>query len=541
MTARLEISIGPVQGFVTQSRRTRDLWASSYLLSFLSAHAMCGAAKAGGEIVQPEIEQDPLYLQVSGRDDGDPPKFGSLPNHFVVKVKNGQEHAKAVAQASVRAFHAAWGQVCNAVWDKFLSPVHELGNGTEIIWNRQVGTFWEIMWAFGEPGALARRKHWRSHQPPPEPGDKCVLNHDLQELSGYIRNRHREAQDNFWRSLRLNEFDLREKERLSAIALIKRLFPLVSQEALGWQVETEHWPSTLEIGADAEDPDKPHFYAVVLADGDRLGKLLAKMDARSASRCLATFTSGVRKVVEKHEGLLVYAGGDDVLAMLPKEQALSCTQAIDTAYRNAFAHTKVRKEATLSAAVVFAHGKLPLGQVLREAHRQLDVFAKDENGRDSLSAIVLKNSGVHCQWTTTWNRPSSRKAASESAISRIERLSALLKASGDESGLSSILIYRLRNLASRLCGWSPWEPGTWTKLVPEIDLRAFLHAEITHGFPTRTDTKAPSPSNATDVVWQLMARCRNEAPTAATPAPAEEVGVDALMLAHFLANPADIQ
>ena len=33
---RLDISIGPVQGFVSQSRRTRDLWGSSYLLSFLS-------------------------------------------------------------------------------------------------------------------------------------------------------------------------------------------------------------------------------------------------------------------------------------------------------------------------------------------------------------------------------------------------------------------------------------------------------------------------------------------------------------------------
>ena len=43
VTTRLDISVGPVQGFVSQSRRTRDLWGSSYLLSFLSAHAMRGA------------------------------------------------------------------------------------------------------------------------------------------------------------------------------------------------------------------------------------------------------------------------------------------------------------------------------------------------------------------------------------------------------------------------------------------------------------------------------------------------------------------
>lgn len=62
MTMRLDISIGPVQGFVAQSRRTRDLWGSSYLLSFLAAHAMHGAQQAGGRIIRPVVGKDPLYL-----------------------------------------------------------------------------------------------------------------------------------------------------------------------------------------------------------------------------------------------------------------------------------------------------------------------------------------------------------------------------------------------------------------------------------------------------------------------------------------------
>ena len=37
---RLHFSIGPVQGFVAQSRRTRDLWASSFLLSHLAQVAL---------------------------------------------------------------------------------------------------------------------------------------------------------------------------------------------------------------------------------------------------------------------------------------------------------------------------------------------------------------------------------------------------------------------------------------------------------------------------------------------------------------------
>ena len=36
----LHFSLGPVQGFVVQARRTRDLWAGSFLLSRLALEAM---------------------------------------------------------------------------------------------------------------------------------------------------------------------------------------------------------------------------------------------------------------------------------------------------------------------------------------------------------------------------------------------------------------------------------------------------------------------------------------------------------------------
>ena len=111
MTTRLDFSIGPVQGFVSQSRRTRDLWGSSYLLAFLSAHAMRGATEAGGRLVVPDsevVEKDPLYRWVSGHREGDPPRIGSLPNHFTVEVEG--EPAEA-AHAGKRSLQAAWNRV----------------------------------------------------------------------------------------------------------------------------------------------------------------------------------------------------------------------------------------------------------------------------------------------------------------------------------------------------------------------------------------------------------------------------------------------
>ena len=250
VTWRIDVSVGPVQGFVAQSRRTRDLWGSSYLLSFLSAHAMRSAEVAGGRIIRPSVNQDQLYHWVTGSHEGTAPRIGTVPNHFVVEVDGGD--ASEVAGAAETALKAAWNGVCTAVWDRFVQHASPAGRETHRIWIRQIFRFWEVTWTAGPPEAgsalLARRKHWRSHRLPDEPGDKCMMMHDLQELSGYVRSEGRESRknsDRFWNLVRkgLGPLDLDDNERLCAIALVKRLFPRVSLEALGWKVDTSHWPS----------------------------------------------------------------------------------------------------------------------------------------------------------------------------------------------------------------------------------------------------------------------------------------------------------
>jgi len=252
VTTRIDISIGPVQGFVVQSRRIRDLWGSSYLLAFLSAHAMRGAQQANSEITQPLVDNDPLFKWVSGKREGRPPRIGSVPNHFVVETCGD---ARTVADTAEEALKKAWMRVCSAVWKECVQDAVSVGNGTEEIWNRQTNAFWEVTWT-AEPreergGPLARRKHWRSHRPSDEPGDKCTVMHDLQELSGFVRARDREQQDRFWQRIRagISDLDLRDNERLCAVALVKRLFPKVAEKALTWEVDASNWPSTVYIGA----------------------------------------------------------------------------------------------------------------------------------------------------------------------------------------------------------------------------------------------------------------------------------------------------
>ena len=55
-----QFTLGPVQGFVAQARRTRDFWAGSFILSWLSGVAMRAVQAQDGTIIFPVPGQDYL-------------------------------------------------------------------------------------------------------------------------------------------------------------------------------------------------------------------------------------------------------------------------------------------------------------------------------------------------------------------------------------------------------------------------------------------------------------------------------------------------
>ncbi len=169
----------------------------------------------------------------------------------------------------------------------------------------------------------------------------------------------------------------------------------------------------VDINKAVGHPPSP-FYALLLMDGDSLGKLLRKLESNKVSSALACFTNQVDGIVTKHCGKTVYAGGDDVLALLPLDQALDAATQLRDVYLNAFVQhvgeleTRPEDEkgqhvkTTISAGLVFAHYKTSLRAVLAEAHHLLDKVAKDGNGRDSLAVSVLTGGGRTVQWCSSW-------------------------------------------------------------------------------------------------------------------------------------------
>lgn len=523
----LHFSIGPVQDFVARSRRTRDLLASSFLLSYLSGCAMLEVLRKKGTILLPYIG-DPrkkgleeglkdellkaIYLAQEGKTfDKKGPWVGSLPNRFSAEITK-DFHPQECVEAVIKAWSRIASAVQKAAFKKGMSKE------TRKIWERQIPPqeegFWEIQWIVEEinkgeksnPGILNQRKHWRTHIPPPEPGDKCTLMSELQELSGISTSLH-EAQKNreqkrFWLGLReeldFGKHDFTDNERLSAVGLIKRLYPRVAQEALGWDFPDKaiYFPSTAYLAAfpwivkvvsdeksktlvenfarKAENANirklergsqffsmpenapssfinleggcffepnlyNPHFwtereakpekqeelreaykeltdeygkprpfYALLLMDGDSMGALLKELQRPELlSQALANFTGKVAKTVNRNNGVTVYAGGDDVLALLPIDSALKVAVELKQIYEKSFQDVvddkkKVGK-ATISAAIVYAHYRAPLQGVLSHAHHLLDDIAKDKTGRNSLATSVWKTGGPVLTWSAPWD------------------------------------------------------------------------------------------------------------------------------------------
>jgi CRISPR-associated protein Cmr2 len=175
-------TLGPVQSFVAQARRTRDFWAGSFLLSWLSAVAMKAVIEQQGEIIFPKVSDNYLdWLENKGQHPA--PQQGCVPNRF--KGGWAQVPEDFNPEQVVASIQQAWAALAEQVWKQDLA--HCSGT-TRDIWDRQVTQFWEISWALSdndtESNLLDRRKNWRSYLPPEEAGVKCMMMDGWQELSG---------------------------------------------------------------------------------------------------------------------------------------------------------------------------------------------------------------------------------------------------------------------------------------------------------------------------------------------------------------------
>lgn len=625
-----QFTLGPVQGFVAQARRTRDFWAGSFILSWLSGAAMACIQAQGGQVQFPLPDDSYLrFLKGQPERDDAPPQQGAIPNRF--KALTATVPADFNPQWVTETVQRAWQALADAVWQGDLAALNNAS--TQAIWQRQITNLWEISWVMAAQDGgnlLDRRKNWRSDAPPSEPGHKCMMMAGLQELSG-ITQTHLASVNQYWQGVRAQghkgiQNDLREGEHLSAPAFVKRRFsryfanvklamPGELGMIFGWPVpsavpsvaflaaapwlahvieqapceafadfhqhakplrdgydEAAHissatpyeidircvsaaaterqsagfqrlWagldgqvyfpqalqnanlfdqqqtPAALKAlhrlthAAGLNEPPSP-FYAIVLMDGDQLGKHMGEISKQAPiSRALNRFTREVPDLVREHNGFLVYAGGDDVLALFPLEDALPASAVLQAHYRQCFAQEAPTVDSTLSGAIEYVHIRTPLTRVLQDAHQLLDHVAKEQTGRNAVAVRVWKPSGLALQWAMPWEQ------ALEQGRPIMVRLAA--EFSDAQSGFSSKFFFRYKALIERF-------PTLQANAMSQLLRAEYLHSYGNQHVP------------ALDTLETLLTQCQQwQRPEPGQPARLnheQPYNPDAALLLRFLAS-----
>lgn len=430
-----QVNLGPVQGFIAASRKTRDLTAGSDLLVELTK-AVAGLMKdKGGNLIFPAKPELPAANIVLAEIDGDPAKVAQDCRDWVrgflqdkwndVASKQGFKFMKdnALAKAQIEAFPEV-----SCTW---VPSGDDYAKAKETL--DQLASSRKTLREFG-PAPMGHGRHMGSLDP------------------GYEQVYDDKARDPFGTRVKPNE-------RLDAMGILKR-FGTFSPDAKRYRMQSTrdvamghllakadaaHWDRAVregialadivlgdfdEYGLDAgkvdelksfkqqvwekigikRTPDAPTYFAILLADGDNMGKALRALKTveqhRKFSETLAVqFAQEAEELFKGSDkaGQLVYAGGDDVLALLPLEGAVELARRLHEMF--AAAMEKAGAEgATLSVGLAVVHVQENLRSALEFA-RDLEKSAKKvkhivweegkevEKKKDALAVGVRPRSG----------------------------------------------------------------------------------------------------------------------------------------------------
>lgn len=289
------------------------------------------------------------------------------------------------------------------------------------------------------------------------------------------------------------------------------------------------------------------FYAILRMDGDGIGKLLGTYETE-IKEGLAGFTGKVRDYFDPASGkknpslgALVYAGGDDVLAVLPVDTAIAAARDIRDLYGEAFKVACKNDEAkavkfTLSASIVYSHFKSPLTAALRLSTEMLDEVAKAGNGRNSIAICIAKAGGLAAEWVSVFGEEANSN--SDAALQIEDAAQYGLPRTGKSDPLLSGGFFhglRDRYLAILPGDTAGMRGNIKTDALLQDDgqlLKALIGADLRRQFGINV-YKDIDDAKAVDAVYRILRPDRREKD--GNPKPQKSVAFDGGLIVRFLA------
>ena len=436
MNYLLQISIGPVQDFISAARRTRDLWFGSNLLGEIAKAVAKSVQNDGGKLIFPAADNEKELEELKGIANIILAEFYNVDSQ---NLKSISDKANVAAKDKLKYY----ADKVFARMQRFIVDDRYYAQIDDVIEFYSAWVPVDSDYASARKQVarlLAARKNIRDFMP-----------------SQFADRVHKSSLDGLRESVlirNLSEKDLKElpedikikqHESLDAIGLIKRVpidntrFPSVGRVALNtWERgkgkkfindfkrlnlldddEDDELDSISWYLGDMYTPDAP-YVAFIRADGDKMGAALSRMTEadqhREFSKDLSGFAEKARDKIEEYNGSCIYTGGDDVLAFVPLDKAMECSRAI----HDLFGEIMGKYGASLSVGVSIAHAKEDLGQLLQFG-RDAERIAKNPD-RNGLAVSVRSRGNIPFTVREQWK---DKSAYEELDLTSIENLADL--------------------------------------------------------------------------------------------------------------------
>jgi CRISPR-associated protein Cmr2 len=433
------ITFAPVQGFIEKSRKLRDLYGSSFLLSYLSWIICATAESKGYKVVSPAL------IDVAQ----------GTPNQIIIKGDFKESDAKAL-------LNIAWECVTETCREWIEENIAGEYQSWQRIWGLWTKYSWEFFWVQGKPNEsisdvrqrLNNKKYWRDWTGINWQGESSTLSGadaiaypklgKIYDPRKYNYQQEKTEINHFYKQLQnqLGESFIDPSEELSIPELIKRMIThQVIAKRLIQRLQQSFTDNSLNIQeltkqitklsdelsprsfkdlsrqndnnkTDNRTSEKKYWTGWFQGDGDKAGDYLKKFAGEpEEAQKIEDFSLQMRdwgKDFQEKSPLfcrVIYAGGDDFLGVFHDAKE---GRELESSYCvNQFSKFKTeiwdkpkKKPISVSVGFVWAGSSIPQRDVLQHC-REAEKSAKS-NGRDRIAFRVLFNNGNYLEWVCPW-------------------------------------------------------------------------------------------------------------------------------------------
>ena len=391
------IQIGPVQPFIEAARKVSDLTTGSHLLSQLAASGIEHVLQMGGELIYPSVDENGRLPE-------------SVPHRFAFLLDT--DNPSLMLRQTEDIIQDLWRSYTEKVRSHLQKSVDDEQNWTRV-YDEQV-SHWPAFTGIALPydhedharsmrranQMMAARKQARLFDQIEDAyDDKCT-----------VTGAHRQLPLN-WKQLQnaVSDVVIRDNERLGGLAIFKRFASRTGIVKITNITDVEQIAGVI-VSEDQAGRDASGYYAVVHMDGDRIGQHLSTLSSlkehQRFSSMLATFAHEiVPQIIGSYNDQsvgatsLIYAGGDDVLALLPLDVVFPCIQQIQQQFTVLV--KQVGADLTMSAGVAVTPIRYPLSLAL-DAARQAEKYAKNVLGRNAVAIVETTSGGQIRETGAPW-------------------------------------------------------------------------------------------------------------------------------------------